>query len=373
MNLKTINMLKCKKLSEILVRGLYILSIPFLFSMSAFASDNARVEPTKILFIGNSYTHMNDMPSIFEKMAVAAGKKVQVEKNTRSGASFRVHSEREDMYEAIKSQQWDYVVLQGYSREFSHVPGYMDTATVPFVKQITDSIYANNPCTNVLLYMTWGYEDGYKERGEVDNYEKMADSIERGYRYVGNMLQVPVVPVGMVWKQVKSSSSIDLYAEDRAHPSINGSYLIASTFFNAIFDESSEKIFTSTVKTENAEVIKKEAASFVQDNRHRYKLDENRFDLKSYVTSAGEYTLEVTSAFSTASSVLWSFGDGSKLSEWSGIHKYKRHGKYIVRIEVEGECGVRVHECIVRFEKPKKPKRRKRKEPKYNVGNEKKI
>jgi hypothetical protein len=372
-NLKTINMLKCKKLSDVLVRGLCILLIPFLFSASAFASKNARVKPTRILFIGNSYTHMNDMPSIFEKMALAAGKKVKVEKNTRSGASFRIHSEREDMYEAIKSEQWDYVILQGYSREFSHIPGYMDTATVPFVQRITDSIYANNPCTNVLLYMTWGYEDGYKEREEVDNYEKMADSIERGYQYVGNMFQVPVVPVGMVWKQVKSSSSIDLYAEDRAHPSIDGSYLIASTFFNAIFDESNEKIFTSTVKTENAEVIKKEAASFVQENRHRYKLDVNRFDLKPSITSAGEYMLKVTSTFSNASSVVWSFGDGSNLNESSGIHKYKRHGKYVVRIQIEDKCGIRVHERIVKFEKPKKPKRRKRKEPKYNVGNEKKI
>ena len=367
-------MLRSVQFSQWMVRGICILLIPFFHSSAVIAaSEPAKAEPLKVLFIGNSYTHMNDMPSIFEKIARAAGKNVKVEKNTRSGASLRVHSGREDMYEAIKREKWDYVILQGYSREFSFSPEYMDTATVPFVQQITDSIYANHPCTNVLLYMTWGYENGYKEREEVDTYEEMADSIERGYRYVGDLFHVPVVPVGMVWKQVKSTSSIDLYAKDRAHPSINGSYLIASTFFSAIFDESTERIFTSTVKAENAEIIKREADAFVRKNREKYKLNENRFVLNPYITSAGEYMLDVKSSFPGATSVRWSFGDGKHLTEWTGKHRYKRHGKYIVRIEVEDECGVRCHETMLKYEKPKKPKRRNRKKPKYNVENEKKI
>lgn len=306
-------------------------------------------------------------------MAIKAGKNVKVQKSTLSGASFRKHSLRTDMFTTINSQQWDYIILQGFSREFSHLPEYMDTATVPFVKQIMDSIYAKNPCTNVLLFMTWGYDEGYQEREEVNSYEKMADSIERGYQYVGNLFEIPVVPVGMVWKKVKLMSNIDLYAKDGAHPSINGSYLIASTFFSAIFDESNEEIYTSTIKIENADIIKKEADQFVQNNREKYKLNDNRFKLNPYITSEGKYSLEVTSTFPNANSIIWSFGDGKKLQEWSGVHRYRTHGKYLVKIQVEDACGMREYERIVSYEKPKKPSRRKRKKPKLDVVKDKKI
>lgn len=316
---------------------------------------------------------MNDMPAIFKKMAVGAGKNVQVLKNTQSGASFRVHSQREDMYAAIKSAKWDYVVLQGYSREFSFRPEYMDTATIPFMKQITDSIYANNPCTNILLYMTWGYEDGFKERPEVDTYDKMTDSIANGYTYAGKIFNVPVVPVGLVWKKIKSTSSIDLYAPDRAHPSINGSFLIAFTFFTAIFDESNEKVFTSTIKSDYASLIKKSTYEYVHKNRLTYNLDNNRYALKPYLTSSGAYSIDVKSSFPGASSIIWSFGDGKDMNKPSGTHTYKNYGKYVVKIEVQDQCGIRQHSQIVTYQKPEKPTQRNRKKPKYNVGIEKKI
>jgi hypothetical protein len=47
-----------------------------------------------VLFIGNSYTHMNKMPSLFEKIAISKGIKVNVEMSAKSGHSFRMHSER---------------------------------------------------------------------------------------------------------------------------------------------------------------------------------------------------------------------------------------------------------------------------------------
>lgn len=104
-------MLKSIQLSELIIHVITNLAILFFFSTYIYAaSEPARAEPIKILFIGNSYTHMNDMPLIFERIAKAAGKEVKVEKNTRSGASLRIHSEREDMYEAIKQEKWDWTV-----------------------------------------------------------------------------------------------------------------------------------------------------------------------------------------------------------------------------------------------------------------------
>lgn len=340
---------------------------------SIFSSKAATAEPMSILFIGNSYTHMNNMPGIFEKIAIKAGKNVHVEKNTQSGASFRVHAGREDMYAAINSRKWDYVILQGFSREFTHRPEYIDTATMPFLMQITDSIYKNNPCTNIMFYMTWGYESGFSEDPAVDSFDKMADSISRGYQYVADIFNVPIVPVGKVWKLVKAKSSIDLYAPDRAHPSINGSFLIATTFFEAIFNQSTEKVFTSTVKSENAAVIKRQVHSFVSKNRDIYKLNENRFDLKPYITAKGEYVLELTANYICAQEYKWDFGDGNSSVKPITIHKYKKAGQYKVKLTVVDECGTRYHERIIQYEKPEMPSEKSPTKPKYNIKNNKKI
>ncbi len=346
------------------------------FFFSLFVSNSAlatNVEPIKILFIGNSFTHMNDMPSILQHMANKGGQNALIEKNTQSGASFRVHSQRKDMYEAINSRQWDYVILQGYSRELSHSKEHIDTATVPFIQQITDSIFANNPCTNVLFYMTWGYENGFAEREEIDDYEKMADSIEVGYRYIGEKFGFPIVPVGMVWKQVKDKSNIDLYAPDRAHPSKDGSYLIATTFYNAIFDESNEHVFTNTISENNAEVIKREAKHYIQTHRFKYHLDRNKIHVKNWISKEGEYMLYFSSTYADSLRIKWVFGDGKQSNERIGTHRYKKPGSYVVLVVIEDVCGVRTYEKMVHFAKPPKPTKNKKKKPKYNVSNPKKV
>lgn len=334
-----------------LTSGIFLLSSAVL---------NAQ-EPTKILFIGNSYTHMNNMPGIFEKMAHEAEKNVLVEKNTRSGASFKVHAAREEMYVAINSRKWDVVVLQGYSRECSFPREYMDTATVPYVQQILDSIYANNPCTEVMLYMTWGYEDGYKERLETDSYDKMATRIAEGYEYLSEYFQLPIVPVGMVWKQVKSKQLVDLYAPDRAHPSVHGSYLIASTFYSALFEERGEGIYTQPIRKSDAEIIKIEAYNFVSENKERYGLDTNRFWIDYFTSEDGKYKVQFESNYPRAKSIRWELGDGSVIEERTGVYEYDRHGEYTIKLMVEDQCGMIEHECVAEFSKFRRFLRKKKK------------
>ncbi|HIP31831.1 MAG TPA: PKD domain-containing protein [Crocinitomicaceae bacterium] len=334
----------------------------FLVTMFFGASANAAsVDPVKILFIGNSYTHMNEMPKMLQKMVDKAGKEVIIERNTESGGSFEIHSKRPDLYQAINKRKWDYVILQGFSREMSYSKEHIDSASVPFLNQITDSIYANNACTNVLFYMTWGYDEGFLDREEINSYEKMADSIERGYSYLGEVYNVPVVPVGMVWKQVKKVGTIDLYAPDRAHPSRKGSYLIATTFYNAIFGESNENVYTSTIASEDAELIKKEAKNFIDANREKYHLTKNRFLLESFVTDKGEYKLNFFSSFAEDVALLWSFGDGQESTTKSGTHTFKKPGEYVIKLTVHDKCGNKSHERIVKFIKPKKKRRKKTK------------
>ena len=168
-----------KNIRNVIMKRFFNLIVSFFCGSSVFAqttntqTDGSVPGALNILFIGNSYTHMNSMPFIFDKIAKAKGKSVNVEMSTHSGFSFKQHSERADMYDAIKSREWDYVILQGYSREFTHPFDTIDSASIPYIAGIIDTIRNNNPCTNLLFYMTWGYKNGYDQNEAVDSYLKM--------------------------------------------------------------------------------------------------------------------------------------------------------------------------------------------------------
>ena len=326
----------------------------FLFSLfcgvgSLFGQSN---DSLNILFIGNSYTHMNSMPRIFDKIAKAKGQKVYVRMNTHSGYSFKQHHERSDMFDAINRREWDYIVLQGYSREFIHSFEHIDTATVPYLTSILDTIRSNSPCTKVLFYMTWGYKEGYTELPETDNYTKMTDSIARGYEYVSAILDLPIAPVGRVWEKVRTSHpALNLYAPDAAHPSKNGSYLAACTFYASIFNDSPKGVYTNTIGAEEAYVIQEAATEYVKETRTHYKLDRNTFEIEHTALANGKFLANFAAFFPTAKSIIWSFGDGTQSTQAIAKHQYAKPGKYLVDLEVTDQCGSKCYSKEIHLKK----------------------
>lgn len=355
------------------MRRLFKLILALLFGSPAFSQKNEN-ENLNILFVGNSYTHMNEMPFIFDRIAKSKGKSVHVEMNTRSGSSFEIHTTRPDLFETIKSRKWDFVVLQGYSRELSYDPSHLDSATMPYIKQILDSIYLQDSCTNVLLYMTWGYKEGFSEREDVDTYEKMSDKIAEGYQYLSDSLNLPIVPAGMVWKNVrKKYPEIELYDADKAHPSKNGSYISACCFYTAIFNESPEGAITSTISNEIAPKLQKLSASYVLENYKRYKLDVNTYSINSLRTVEGKFMTYGKTNFPEATSINWDFGDGKTSTDKNPSHRYLKPGIYKVVLTVEDVCGTRVIERTAEFKEPKKPIAKPKAQPKKGNTPKKKI
>ncbi|MEY4522286.1 MAG: hypothetical protein RIT10_1471, partial [Bacteroidota bacterium] len=224
-------------------------------------------EKKNILFIGNSYTHYNNMPKIFDQLASSKGYDLNVEMFAKSSHTCKMHSERKDLYEKIGSKKWDYVVFQGFSRELFYRPAHLDTSFLPYFNRIIDSIYSNHSCTNVLLYQTWGYKNGYELDSNQVSYQEMSDRIAMGYQYVSDKYALPIVPVGQVWETVKTNyPSINLYTEDNQHPSLYGSYLVACTFFTAILKSSPIEGYKGAVSDKDAEVIQQTAYDFVTLN-----------------------------------------------------------------------------------------------------------
>ncbi len=343
------------------MKQIALFTLLFLSSQSIKA---ATTDSLSILFIGNSYTHMNVMPKIFEKLCKDRDKPIYIEMNTRSGASFNVHTTRDDMYEAIRSRKWDYVVLQGFSRELSLGYDKIDKETLPYLNRIVDSVKANNACTNMLFYLTWGYKNGYSEMLENNTYEKMATNIINGYCYLGTCYDVPIVPVGVVWKNIREKyPDINLYSEDDAHPNKNGSYLAACTFYAAVFRESIEGAVTSTIDSKSATIIQKEASSYVLSNLNQFGLNKNYFEIIEERTPQGKYKVSLKANYSNLAKITWNLGNGTIKHDKELVYFYKKPGKYIVSLTVEEDCGIRNYTKKIKYTAPLKPIKRSKSKP----------
>ena len=72
--------------------------------------------PTRVLFIGNSYTYYNSLPQMVEELAQAAGQDMEFRAFTRGGATLlelELHPELRNLL----NEKWDYVVLQEHSTQ----------------------------------------------------------------------------------------------------------------------------------------------------------------------------------------------------------------------------------------------------------------
>jgi hypothetical protein len=296
----------------------------------------------RVLFVGNSYTHYNNMPKIFKDLANSKNINVDVHMSAKSSHTFQMHSERADLYRDIRREKWDYVVLQGFSRELSTDIGTIDTMVIPYVKRIVDSIYHQNPCTTILLYETWGYEQGFPEDSVNMSFQLMNDHIHQGYLYLSKLFDFPIVPVGKVWETVKENNlSIQLYQDDLQHPSKYGSYLAACSFYAAIFKQNPNTTFTDGISPESAKYIQNTSFSIVDQNMTRYLLNRNMVNVKS-TSKDGKYKVECSANFPKAKSIVWNFGNGKTSNLFQTQHSYSRPGTYTITITIQDSCGERV-------------------------------
>ncbi|QYS86241.1 SGNH/GDSL hydrolase family protein [Flavobacterium oreochromis] len=124
----------------------------------------------KILFIGNSMTYYNNMPTLFRDIANAKGKNVQVQQYTQGGTGFINHVNDRAVYNLFASQVWDAVILQPGTGE-SVGASYRIQETISRGKQLMDSIKKYSPCSKILLYeVSNGIASNPNGNGNYDNY-----------------------------------------------------------------------------------------------------------------------------------------------------------------------------------------------------------
>src|SRR5512140_446441 len=71
---------------------------------------------TRVLFIGNSYTYVNDLPGTFAGLARAGGHKVETGMAAEGGWTLADHVQSTQTMNLLNSENWDYAVLQEQSQ-----------------------------------------------------------------------------------------------------------------------------------------------------------------------------------------------------------------------------------------------------------------
>ena len=177
----------------------------------------------RILFIGNSFTYVNDLPSMVAEILGA-----QVGRNLCGGAYLYQHVDPADELYAIThklltEEKWDYVVLQDQSRGPITHPADFSRVVSILSSMIRQS--GGKP----VLYETWAYEEGSETLASTGlSFAEMQQKLTDGYRLAAEANRALIAPVGQVFAAARATTQ--LYdAGDHYHPSPAGSRLAAET------------------------------------------------------------------------------------------------------------------------------------------------
>ena len=198
---------------------------------------HGQARPTlDVLFIGNSYTYVNNLPHILKGLAegLREGPAIEPAMAVNGGMPLGWHLANGPAMRMLEQQAWDVVILQEHSLLGGYVidgeprlapPGLFHSnarVLVPKVRAVN---------AQPLFFMTWA------RRGRPQEEPILTSA----YLDIGRELNVPVSPVGLVWEDVRRRHpDIDLFSDDGAHPSPAGSYLAASVLYISLTGRSPE-------------------------------------------------------------------------------------------------------------------------------------
>ena len=175
-------------------------------------SDEKRIH---VLFVGNSFTYVNDLPRIVSAMSRAdggGGPKVDCRMVAFPGFSLEDHWKKGDARRAIEEQPWDFVILQqgpSASEDGRHVLVEYASRFAPLIRKAG---------ARVAFYMPW----------PASARKQDFPGVSASYRQAARVTQGLVLPAGEAWENAsRRDSGLVLYGPDGLHPTNEGTYLAA--------------------------------------------------------------------------------------------------------------------------------------------------
>ena len=223
-------------------RTFALLGLLLVAVVSALAAD-----PGRVLFIGNSYTHVNQLPDVFVEVVKSGGHQVpMVKSSTPGGQTLKQHlTVQPKSLAAIDEGKWDVVVLQGQSQEpaLAEVSSALRADFVDGAAALCQRIRAKSPQVRIVFYQTWArHADFWSAKGKDFNPGVGKDPAEMQTRlrlWYGNVAKANdalIAPVGDAWERnYQSKQPMRLHVADNSHPDFKGTYLAALVMYKTIY------------------------------------------------------------------------------------------------------------------------------------------
>lgn len=253
-----------------------ILSLLFLSAVLSLSAMAQSRDSVAVLFLGNSYTEVNNLPLLVQNVSASAGKYVYYQANTPGGATLGNHLTNGSL-SFMNNYAWDVCVLQDQSQLPSFPDG--DLAYYHFwenAANLVNEFYTRFPEGEVMFYMTWGRRDGDAANAQffapLGTYEGMDSMLYMRYMMLRDSNDASVSPVGRLWHYLRDNNpDIELYAGDGSHPSLAGSYAAACSFYTMLFEDDPMNITSDEgVDPADAAIIRRAAKAVVFDSISRW-------------------------------------------------------------------------------------------------------
>jgi len=297
-----------------------------------------------VLFLGNSYTFYNNMPSLVSQLANSAGENLTVDSNTPGGYTLEGHTTNATTLQKLASGNYDYVVFQAQSQRPSFPQGQVEQDVFPFARKLDSLARAGNPCVQTLFYMTWGRENG--DAGNctvwppVCTYEGMDDLLYQRYMQMASDNEAQVAPVGRLWRYLRTyHPTINLYASDGSHPSFAGSYAAATAFYTLLFKQDPSLLnFNGSLTAAEASLIRNAAKAVVYDSLTTWTHGNDLFHRTMNVTKVQGNTYFFEYSGNANANIGWTFNGQTSLND-TFSYTFPSPGVYPVSIVAyPGSC-----------------------------------
>lgn len=306
------------------------LIVALLISYSLFLPGAWAQQSFKALFIGNSYTGVNNLPQLVANVAASTGDTLLYDASTPGGSTLQNHSTNSATLAFIAQGNYDYVVLQEQSQLPSFPLAQVQSQCFPYASLLDSLIRLHNPCAETVFYRTWGRKNGDAANcpnwPPVCTYAGMDSLLALRYQMMADDNDAFVAPVGEVWKYIRTHyPGIELYDTDESHPSPAGSYAAAVTFYVTFFRKDPNLIsYDYTLLPWIAADIRTAVRLVVFDNLSQWNIGDWDPVAAFTVSYPGAWQASFDNISQNADQFIWDFGDGTRDTTGYGpvTHQY---------------------------------------------------
>jgi hypothetical protein len=198
-------------------RSFFLLPVFFLSTLAYGQGDS--LKKINILFVGNSLTYVNDIPSLIKELGKQDGKTITYTSFLFPDYSLEDHWNEGKVKAEIEKGRYDFVVVQ---QGPSALPE-SQVLLLDYTKRFAEICDKNK--SKLALYMVWP--------SKARSFD--LDNVISSYRKAAEKTSSLLCPAGLAWKYAwQLDSALSLYSEDNFHPSFIGSVLSAITIYGAL-------------------------------------------------------------------------------------------------------------------------------------------